>query len=186
MEHLCHLITMVFNRPGVAGAVLQTASWLNDKLIIIGNYQTRCSRSWSTNSLVIHYLSHSVMVCGIIPPDIHNIINPRPLELDSWNFERMFTPYHVSCVTCHVSRVICQKYFFFTFSLYKKIKKNLILHHKKYCKKWWSYSVEGLLSTGPTPSSLALGSPKTKVFTSHSIVCIFSDFFYHQHQPFQL
>ena len=28
-------------------------------------------------------------------------------ELESWNFERMFTPHHVSCVTCHISRVTC-------------------------------------------------------------------------------
>ena len=38
---------------------------------------------------------------------------------------------HVSHVTCHVSHVMC--HFFWT--------------------KWWSLSVEGLLSTGPTPSS---------------------------------
>ena len=63
----------------------------------------------------------------------------------------MFTPHnmshvmcHVSHVTCHMSHVICHMsrvtchvshvlIFFFT--------------------KWWSLSVEGLLSTGPTPSS---------------------------------
>ena len=43
----------------------------------------------------------------------------------------------MSRVTCHMSRVTCN--FFF---LLKKF------------TKWWSYSVEGLLSTGPTPSSL--------------------------------
>ena len=39
----------------------------------------------------------------------------KPLELASWNFERMFTPHHMSCVmfhascvTCHVSCVTCQ------------------------------------------------------------------------------
>ena len=41
---------------------------------------------------------------------------------------------HVSHVTCHVSRVTC---FFFCF----------------FWIKWSSLSVEGLLSTGPTPSS---------------------------------
>ena len=42
---------------------------------------------------------------------------------------------HVSHVTCHVSHVTChcRNIYFFTV--------------------WWSYSVEGLLSTGPTPSS---------------------------------
>ena len=51
----------------------------------------------------------------------------------------MFTPLkHVTChmsrVTCHMSRVKCFFFVFFT--------------------KWWSLSVEGLLSTGPTLSSL--------------------------------
>ena len=48
----------------------------------------------------------------------------------------MFTPHNVSRVTCHMSRVICHvsQFFFWT--------------------KWWSLLVEGLLSTGPTPSSL--------------------------------
>ena len=52
---------------------------------------------------------------------------------------------HVSCVTCHMSRVKChlshvKKKFTFFLSL-------------KNFTKWWSYSVESLLSTGPTPSS---------------------------------
>ena len=44
---------------------------------------------------------------------------------------------HVSCVTCHVSNVTCIIIIFFIFFT-----------------NWWSLSVEGLLSTGPTPSSL--------------------------------
>ena len=60
----------------------------------------------------------------------------------------MFTPpnvsrvtCHVSCVTCHVSHVTCHMYFyFFIFFL----------------TKCWSLSLEGLLSTGPTPSTLTL------------------------------
>ena len=46
----------------------------------------------------------------------------------------------VSCVTCQVSGVMCHVSFFFSlFFLWTK---------------WLGYSVEGLLSTGPTPSSL--------------------------------
>ena len=41
---------------------------------------------------------------------------------------------HVSCVTCHMSHVTFFSFFFLT--------------------KWWSFLVEGLLSTGPTPFSL--------------------------------
>ena len=56
----------------------------------------------------------------------------------------MFSPPNMSCVTCHVSHVTCHVshvtchmslFFFFLFRT-----------------KWWSLSVEGLLSTGPTPS----------------------------------
>ena len=84
----------------------------------------------------------------LLPQNIHNIMNLKPLELESWNFERMFTMCHVSCVTrhvsrvtchlsrvtchlscvtCHMSRVTCQMYFFF---IQKKKKK------KKTCDTW--------------------------------------------------
>ena len=72
-----HWTTLV-NRPGVAGAVLQTPLWLIDSF------------------------SHH------FPPNLQDIINPKTLELGSWNFERMFTPHHVSHVRCHVSCVRCQ------------------------------------------------------------------------------
>ena len=42
---------------------------------------------------------------------------------------------HVSHVTCHMSQVTYHKSYFFFFT------------------KWWSLSVEGLLSMGPSPSS---------------------------------
>ena len=48
---------------------------------------------------------------------------------------------HVSCVRCLVSGVKCHFFFLFFFSF-------LFLS-----TKWWSLSREGLLSTGPTPSS---------------------------------
>ena len=46
---------MIFNRPGVAGAVLQTP--------------------WSFNDLLIQSASHT------FPPNLENIITPKPLEL---------------------------------------------------------------------------------------------------------
>ena len=57
---------------------------------------------------------------------------------------------HVSCVTCHMSYVTCHMSRVTCHVSYVKKKKlkNVI--------KWWSLSVEGLLSTGPTPSSLVL------------------------------
>ena len=47
---------------------------------------------------------------------------------------------HVSCVFCHMSRVTCHISPFFLLLLF--------------WTKWWSLLVEGLLSTGHTPSSL--------------------------------
>ena len=49
------------------------------------------------------------------PPNLQVIINPKPIELESWNFERMFTLHHVSHVTCHVSHVRCQIFCFTMF-----------------------------------------------------------------------
>ena len=51
---------------------------------------------------------------------------------------------HVTCymshVTCHMSHVICHNIFFYFIFFFRT--------------KWWTLSMEGLLSTGPTPSSL--------------------------------
>ena len=41
------------------------------------------------------------------PPNIQDIINPKPLDQGSWIFERMITFHHVSHVTCQVSGVTC-------------------------------------------------------------------------------
>ena len=91
------------NRTGVAGAVLQTLSSL------------------------IHSFIHSLT--DAFPPDLQKIINPKPLELETWHFERMFTPHHVlhvichlSYITCHVSPVTSHMSFFQknTFFLFKK------------------------------------------------------------------
>ena len=71
----------------------------------------------------------------------------------------MFTPHYVSHVTCHMSHVSCHvsgvmcqvscvrchvSLFSFFFS-------------SSFLTKWWSLSGEGLLSTGPTPSSFLVG-----------------------------
>ena len=40
---------------------------------------------------------------------LHNTVFPKPSELGSSNFERIFTPHHVSHVTCHVAHVMCKK-----------------------------------------------------------------------------
>ena len=95
-----------------------------------------CYRGWIT--AVPHM--PSIQLC---PPDIHNITHPKPLELESWHFERMFTPHLVPTVSCLVSCVTCHL-------------SNVISHMSQKNTKWWSLLVEGLLSTGPTLSSLIL------------------------------
>ena len=66
---------------------------------------------------------------------------------------------HVLCVTCHTSRVTCHL---------SPVTCNFFLYIIFLLKRWWSSSVEGLLSTGPTPSSFSnansLCAPVIKVF----------------------
>ena len=75
----------------------------------INNKRTHCSRGCCTNTFVINSVSDP------FPPNFQIIITPKPVKLEIWNFERMFTPHHVSCVTfnmshdmCHLSCVTCQ------------------------------------------------------------------------------
>ena len=65
-------------------------------------YQTRCSRGCFTNTFIINYLSGCLFT-----PNLQQIINPKPIELGSWNFEIMFTSNCVSEVRCQVSDVTC-------------------------------------------------------------------------------
>ena len=58
------ICSVLINRPGVARAVLKTPS------------------------LLIKSLSHP------FPPDLQNMMTPKPLELGSWNFETMFTTHN--------------------------------------------------------------------------------------------
>ena len=41
------------------------------------------------------------------PPNLQDTFTPKPYELRTRNFEKMFTSLHVSHVTCHISRVTC-------------------------------------------------------------------------------
>ena len=67
-------VDTVFNRPGVAGAVLQIPLSL----------------------IKSHYP---------FPPNLQNIFTPKPYELGTLSFERMFTSLHVSHVPSLMSRV---------------------------------------------------------------------------------
>ena len=65
---------VILNKPGVARAVLQTASWLSDSLV------------------------HSFILFLLLT------LNPKPLMVESWQFERMFTSHHVSYVNLESSK----------------------------------------------------------------------------------
>ena len=68
--------------------------------------------------------------------------------LGTWKF--LQNVHHMSCVMCHMSPVTCH------LSLEKKYKKIIIIFFFGFWTNWWSQLVEGLLSTGPMPSSLHL------------------------------
>ena len=65
---------LVFKRPSVTTAVLQTPPSLTDWL------------GWSVN--------HPFL------PNFENTKASKSLELETWNFDKMFTICHMSCVTC--------------------------------------------------------------------------------------
>ena len=73
--------TCIINTPGWAGAVLQTP------------------------------LSLTKSLTDAFPTDLQNIINPKPLEVGSWNFVTMLTPpvCDVWHVTCDISHLTCKQ-----------------------------------------------------------------------------
>ena len=78
---------LLFNRPGV-----------------------RCSEGCYTNNSVINSLID--WVSHPFPHNLHNAINPKPLELGTCNFYTMLTTchvssYHVSCVMSNFFLQIC-------------------------------------------------------------------------------
>ena len=133
------------------------------------------------------HLHHSIInwVSHPFPPNLKNTFTPKPYELLTWLFEKMFTSLlvshvtcHLSCVTCHMSHVTCQMlhliFHIFLFFL-------LFLGTNRGC-----FLVEDLLSTGPSPSScpwykpifVTQESPKTYfVFTLNSVHHIFLKLF---------
>ena len=102
--------TLCWNRPGVAGAVLQSPLWFFNSFI--------------------HSLTHPLV--HISSKHWHS----KPEELRSWNFEGMFIPHNVSCVTCHMSLVTCHNKIFFLHSFYLK-KKSLIKVGQRGEAGWW-------------------------------------------------
>ena len=118
--------------------------WTNSKQI------NGCSTITSVINSFIHWFSDP------FPPNLQNIINHKPEELGSWNFERMFTPHNMSQVTCCMSRVMCHV-------SHVTCCMSCVTCHVLCVTKCWSLLVEGLLSTGPTPS----------IFVIHTVLEIY-------------
>ena len=57
--------------------------------------------------LLRHSLIKGLSHC--LPPNLQNIITPKPLQLGICNFERVLASFmcHMSHVICHVSHVMC-------------------------------------------------------------------------------
>ena len=116
----------MIKRPGVEGAVLQSASWLSFNLLI----------EWLILWLKYHLTT----------------FNPKPEELGSWNFERMFIQHYVSCAMCHMSGVtcfcICKTAFIqiLTFQTYFFITRKWRWHN--YLRQIWTWSKNCTIGEG--------------------------------------
>ena len=98
-------LSYVFNRPGVAGAVLQSPSWFIIWLI-----------HWATDPLIKIFSNYSQSQTGRAR-ELKCWENVRPTLCVMCNASRVLC--HVSPVTCHMSCVICH-IFFYSFFCYKK------------------------------------------------------------------
>ena len=109
-----------------------------------------CSRGCSTNTFVIHSLINWVT---LFLQTFKTSLHPHHTVLNFW--ENVHPPpratCQVSCIWCQVSGVRCQV-------LRVRCHVSGVTCHFFssifFWTTWWGYSVEGLLSTGPTPSSL--------------------------------
>ena len=66
---------------------------------------------WKSLCLILDILGWYWETHVTFPPNLNNIITPKPWELESWNFERIFSPHHVSHVTCQESGVNLLRHF---------------------------------------------------------------------------
>ena len=113
------------------------------------------------------------------PLNLQNIIIPKPLELWSWHFDKMFIAHHVSCdtfhlwhvnvhmspITCHLSPVPCQKQNYVIFLIPKKIfPKNPIEQESKLSTDA-TYNIISLLKQ-------ILCTPSYIIFTQNAISII--------------
>ena len=105
------------------------------------------------------------MVCGNI---FKSLSIPNSQRAEILRECSSHTMSHVSRVTCPMSKKN------FTFFFIKRRRKKYILTIRKKLTKWWSQSVKGLLSTGPTRSGFALVFVQRKATSAlplHTSMC---------------
>ena len=86
----------------------------------------------------------------------------------------MFTTHHVSHIRCHVSHVMCQVsrvrcHVSGVTCQVSQVMCHIFLFLFLFLTKLWGYFVEGLLSTGPIPSSIFLRGPP--IYPKYKIPC---------------
>ena len=115
-------ITIIYNSPVVAGAVLLITLWLINWLIK-GSFSSKSSKYHKSQTVIASDFK-------ILWDKIHH---------------HLCETCHMSCVKshviCHVSHSMCHISCVTVFNL---------LYIFSFWNKWWSLLVEGLLSTGPT------------------------------------
>ena len=94
---------MMFGRSWGEASVIE---WMNQLMTKVFLEQPWLHR-------VRKHLSLIKWVSQPFPPNLQNIITPKAWELESWNFERMFNPHHVSHVRCQVLGLRCHTSHFF-------------------------------------------------------------------------
>ena len=87
----------IFYRPVLAGAVLQKPS----SIISSASHSSFSSKSCCLYNQVAE-------VEQVSPLSLKRCV--PAWELGIWNFEKMFTSHHISCVTCHASRFMCHTF----------------------------------------------------------------------------
>ena len=104
----CHLLNCTKNSTGTTVLYHRTLPLYATTALYsaLYNYLTDpVSRGCFINTFVIHSF---ILSSHPFPPNLQDTVYPKPQELGSWIFERMFTHHHVSHVMCHMSGVMCQ------------------------------------------------------------------------------
>ena len=98
----------------------------------------------------------SCVTCNFSSVTCHFVTFPKLKELETCNFNIIFTMPYVSSVKCQVSHIRCHMSSVTCLLSCVMCHLSCVMCHMLYIyffTKWLSWLVEALVSTGPTPSS---------------------------------